>query len=399
LKLDSVDLLKGVWHRTSEVAARRGFYYYAGHAGKATVKHSTEVRSKPLKFLFLSLLLTSFSISSTCTSETSNGSAKLVYRAIHTPCGALASETVASKDRPDYTFTGYEKESTLSMLDANARMYQPALCRMSSVDPVDQPGTSAYTYALNNPVNMIDPDGAWAWPVIWRLLAMGAQRYGPTAIAYAPKVYERVVQYLSGPPGQAMLTNVQRVFGIGVAYVSYRAYQKQINSFLETVTAKARGVEMETFPAFDLAPAHRDATGVALLDPRRFRPDVAVFPTYKNPWPTGILNSSANENMGLTTTPKVNIGHIDDLRRKANQLANQIDGYEWNIDEALDFGWETPGGVTGTAEHIATLRQQLAETLRLIESIENPGEATPDITVDPKPIESPPKFLPPPPSQ
>ncbi len=120
-----------------------------------------EVCSEPLKSLSL-LALFLFSLASSCTSETSGNSGKLVYRSLHTPCGALNSETTVLNNGPDYTFTGYEQENALSMLDANARMYQLTLCRMSSIDPVDQPGESSYSYAANNPVNLTDPDGRQA---------------------------------------------------------------------------------------------------------------------------------------------------------------------------------------------------------------------------------------------
>ncbi|NNL91063.1 MAG: RHS repeat-associated core domain-containing protein [Saprospiraceae bacterium] len=42
-----------------------------------------------------------------------------------------------------------------------ARYYDPAVGRFTGVDPLaDQfPGWSPYNYTMNNPINMIDPDG------------------------------------------------------------------------------------------------------------------------------------------------------------------------------------------------------------------------------------------------
>ncbi len=90
-------------------------------------------------------------------SEDGAQTAQVLYRAIHTPCGEMVAKT--GSQSADYTFTGYEQDPQLSLLDAGARFYDTTLCRFSSTDPIDQHGESSYTYAGNNMLRYIDPSG------------------------------------------------------------------------------------------------------------------------------------------------------------------------------------------------------------------------------------------------
>ncbi len=109
------------------------------------------------KVLSLVGIAISFAISACNPSEERAQNAQVLYRAINTPCGGTLIET-GSRESVDYTFTGYEPDFQLAMLDANARFYDPDLCQFSGVDPVDKPG-NAYKYAANNPLRFVDPDG------------------------------------------------------------------------------------------------------------------------------------------------------------------------------------------------------------------------------------------------
>ena len=58
-------------------------------------------------------------------------------------------------------FTGYYKDQESYLYYAQARMYNPAIGRFLSVDPLasEMPGWNPYHYTFNNPVRFIDPDG------------------------------------------------------------------------------------------------------------------------------------------------------------------------------------------------------------------------------------------------
>ncbi|MBK8506115.1 MAG: RHS repeat-associated core domain-containing protein [Saprospiraceae bacterium] len=59
-----------------------------------------------------------------------------------------------------------KNELALGWYDYGARFYDPSVGRFTGVDPfADQlPGYSPYAYTLNNPINLIDPDGRYPWP-------------------------------------------------------------------------------------------------------------------------------------------------------------------------------------------------------------------------------------------
>jgi RHS repeat-associated protein len=63
-------------------------------------------------------------------------------------------------------FTGYERDIESSLDFAQARMYNPAHGRFTTVDPLKESATSnnpqswnRYTYTFNNPLNYVDPTG------------------------------------------------------------------------------------------------------------------------------------------------------------------------------------------------------------------------------------------------
>jgi RHS repeat-associated protein len=64
-----------------------------------------------------------------------------------------------------YKYTGKEldMEHGLNLYDFEARTYDPAIGRFTSVDPMAEKyyNVSPYAYCLNNPVRFVDPTGMW----------------------------------------------------------------------------------------------------------------------------------------------------------------------------------------------------------------------------------------------
>ena len=68
-------------------------------------------------------------------------------------------------------FTGHEHYDRFKVVNANARLYDPVICRFFSPDPFVQApdftqNYNRYSYCLNNPVMYSDPDGEWVHIVI-----------------------------------------------------------------------------------------------------------------------------------------------------------------------------------------------------------------------------------------
>src|SRR5690606_19542723 len=68
-----------------------------------------------------------------------------------------------------YRYNGKEEQTVgnVGFLDYGARMYDAAIGRWHSVDPMGEgrPGVTVYNFTWNNPILNIDPDGRWANPI------------------------------------------------------------------------------------------------------------------------------------------------------------------------------------------------------------------------------------------
>lgn len=82
------------------------------------------------------------------------------------PFGSLMPGRYSGGAGYRFGFNSMEKDDELygvtgSSYDFGARMYDPRIGRMLKTDPMEKvyPSYSPYSYALNNPVNAVDPDG------------------------------------------------------------------------------------------------------------------------------------------------------------------------------------------------------------------------------------------------
>ncbi|MEK5248793.1 RHS repeat-associated core domain-containing protein [Bacillus sp. FSL R9-9530] len=138
--------------------------------------------------------------------------ATIAYKAANTE----VSETNQAADNP-FGYAGYMYDKEIGMYYLIARYYNPEHGVFLSVDPdpgdEDDPITmNGYTYADNNPVMMVDPDGHWAW------MAAGAAFGGVSSYYSAKKSGARGWKLAGAVAGGAALGAIG-----GVGGGSYRA--------------------------------------------------------------------------------------------------------------------------------------------------------------------------------
>jgi len=116
-----------------------------------------------------------------------NGSLKILEENNYYPFGLKHSgynNTNLANTNYKYKYNGKElqDELNLNLYDYGARNYDPAIGRWFNIDPLAEKfiNTTPYNYVLNNPVNMIDPDGMEAQD-IW-----GRNRYNEMGMYIPP---------------------------------------------------------------------------------------------------------------------------------------------------------------------------------------------------------------------
>jgi len=91
------------------------------------------------------------------------GSGVKMCEEIYTPFGEISRPSTCSKDRPGYT--GHLRDTDTGLNYMQARFQSPLIGRFLSIDPVTFMDTgdpnffNRYTYAFNDPINVIDPTG------------------------------------------------------------------------------------------------------------------------------------------------------------------------------------------------------------------------------------------------
>jgi RHS repeat-associated protein len=95
-----------------------------------------------------------------------NGSLEVLQRDDYFALG-LRRGTQAASNENKYLYNGKELQDELGQYDYGARFYDPVIGRWNVIDPMTEKlfNSSPYVYALNNPINLFDPDGQFPWPV------------------------------------------------------------------------------------------------------------------------------------------------------------------------------------------------------------------------------------------
>ena len=95
----------------------------------------------------------------------------IVARYQYDAWGNILSQSGALADENPYRYAGYQYDQETGLYYLIARYYHPVHGVFLSLDP--DPGDAddiltqnGYTYANNNPVMLVDPDGHWVWLAI-----------------------------------------------------------------------------------------------------------------------------------------------------------------------------------------------------------------------------------------
>ena len=110
-----------------------------------------------------------YKLNFTCAGAYQN--ATINYMADYFSFGKIVREYVnAGTAAEKYQYTGKERDTESGYDYFNARNYHSEVGRFLSVDPLagKYPGWSSYNYTMNNPMNMVDPDGMEATDIIIR---------------------------------------------------------------------------------------------------------------------------------------------------------------------------------------------------------------------------------------
>jgi RHS repeat-associated protein len=97
-------------------------------------------------------------------------SAEIAHLAEYMPYGELFMEQRRNFSSP-YLYNGKEQDNETGLYDYGARYYDPHTYQWLGIDPMVEkyPGMSPYTYCLNNPITLMDPDGRIPGSMMTRL--------------------------------------------------------------------------------------------------------------------------------------------------------------------------------------------------------------------------------------
>jgi RHS repeat-associated protein len=163
---------------------------------------------------------------------TTDGVGQIVQQLVYRAFGAVAASTGPAATA---AFLGNEADAEIGLVYCQSRYYHPRLGRFISPDllllhepekAVEMPGSlNLYVYAANNPVKLVDPDGAW-----WKWLVGGL-------IIAALVIATIAVGVVTGGAGFAfgilLLASIGSALGAGVGtYSAWRAGGNLDDGFL-----------------------------------------------------------------------------------------------------------------------------------------------------------------------
>ncbi len=152
--------------------------------------------------------------------------------------GVKIEDVVPGEAKYNYKYNGKELQDELGLgwYDYQARNYDPAIGRWMNIDPLAEASRrySPYTYALDNPVYFVDPDGMQATPPT-DLFNLSGRKIGTDGVNNGVKMVvtdNREARQISRTSGNVDLSTVIS----GVTLPSDTALQESLNVLNRTIS-------------------------------------------------------------------------------------------------------------------------------------------------------------------
>lgn len=145
-----------------------------------------------------------------------NGNGTILQETEYFPFG-LAINRSGTDAVNKYQYNGKEKQPETGYLDYGARMYDPTIARWMTVDPLAEKGRrwSPYSYAFDNPIRFIDPDGMWPSD-------------GPGVKSYFQKLYNQATNFVKSAE---MSMSVSGSFGLQANIKVLNVVEAEVNAY------------------------------------------------------------------------------------------------------------------------------------------------------------------------
>ncbi|QEC61756.1 RHS repeat-associated core domain-containing protein [Mucilaginibacter ginsenosidivorans] len=157
-KLRKVSVISGVTHTTDYIS---GIEYDGGTTDTLNFIQTEEGKVAKLGASYDYTYYLGDNLGNTrITFGTKTGTAIVYQKNDYYPFGMLAKDSVAV-GRNEYLYNKKELQEETQEYDYGARYYDPVIARWITIDPLTEKSRrlTPYSYALNNPPRMIDPDG------------------------------------------------------------------------------------------------------------------------------------------------------------------------------------------------------------------------------------------------